>query len=265
VLDEGATGPGAGATSSKDPFFHLRDSLDDRSDLARRLASLAASQTAMDHLAGLAARLLNTSSAHVSLISDVQTVVGGVGGSAEKVGIDTPSDESVCSVTVGTQAPVMITDATLDPRVTHLDAVRSGVVGSYLGVPLIVRDETVGALCVYDPQPRDWTPQDLLLLEQLAASAVTELQLAALAEEYQDERLLWQLAVDAAEVGAFDWDLVSGELRWDERLLELFGLERDTFGGTIESFNGLVHADDRDRVAAALSTAIESCGAYSAE
>ncbi|MET0928116.1 MAG: SpoIIE family protein phosphatase [Aeromicrobium sp.] len=248
-----------------DPFQALRQAVTERAQLARRLASLAENQPAMDDLAALAARLLGTTSAHVSLISDVQTVVGGVGDSADVVGLDTPANESVCSVTVGTQAPVMIVDAKVDPRVRFMQAVRSGAVGSYLGVPLVVRDETVGALCVYGPGPRDWTDQDLLLLEQLAASAVTELQLAVLSEEYEDERLAWQLAVDAAEVGAFDWNLETGELRWDERLLDLFGLDRDTFGGTIEAFNESVHPDDRTRVTGALTTAIDSCGAYVAE
>lgn len=248
-----------------DPFEDLRQAVTERAHLARRLALLSDDRAAMDHLAGLASRLLGTRSAHVSLISDVQTVVGGVGDSAGVVGLDSPSHESVCSVTVGTQAPVMIEDAKVDPRVRFMDAVRSGVVGSYLGVPLTVREETVGALCVYDPSPRHWTDQDLVLLEQLAASVVTELKLVALAEDYEEERLAWQLAVDAAEVGAFDWNLETGELRWDERLMELFGLDDDTFGGTIEDFDRAVHPDDRTRVVGALAAAIGSCGAYVAE
>ena len=36
--------------------------------------------------------------------------------------------------------------------------------------------------------------------------------------------MLWELAIDAAGVGTFDWDLSTGALTWDERLLELFGL-----------------------------------------
>ena len=39
----------------------------------------------------------------------------------------------------------------------------------------------------------------------------------------------WQLAVDAAGVGAWEWDLRTAALRWDDRLLLLFGLDRATF------------------------------------
>ena len=236
-----------------------------RADVARQLASVSGNTAALNQLAALAARLLRTTSADVSLISDVQTVMGGTGASAAAVGSDSATEDSVCAVTVASGAALIVADAITDPRVRQLAPVQAGVVGSYLGVPLVVREQLVGALCVYDPKPRQWSDQDLLLLEQLAGPAVAELQLAVLAAEYDDERLLWQLAVDAAGVGAFDWDLRTGDLRWNERLLELFGLSRETFGGTIEAFNASVHPDDRDRVTEALRSAIATCGPYAAE
>lgn len=75
----------------------------------------------------------------------------------------------------------------------------------------------------------------------------------------------WRVAVDAAGIGAFDWDLVDGRLRWDDRLLELFGLDHRTFAGTIEAFSACVHPEDRDRVSAALARAVDECGEYEAE
>ena len=86
---------------------------------------------------------------------------------------------------------------------------------------------------------------------------------AALDEE--SDRVALRLAIDAAGVGAFVWDLVSGRLRWDDRLLELFGVDRASFGGTIEAFNEFVHPDDLPRVSAALERAIASCGEFTAE
>ena len=81
----------------------------------------------------------------------------------------------------------------------------------------------------------------------------------------ESDRLAWRLAVDAAGVGAFVWDLVTGDLRWDERLHELFGLDEESFGGTIEAFNRCVHPDDVGRVSDALQRAIATCGDYESE
>lgn len=80
-----------------------------------------------------------------------------------------------------------------------------------------------------------------------------------------DDRLVWEVAVGAAGVGAFDWDLETGSLRWDDRLLELFGVARSDFDGTIETFRRHVHAEDLPRVTAALDRAIDTCGEYAAE
>ncbi len=79
------------------------------------------------------------------------------------------------------------------------------------------------------------------------------------------DRLVWQLAVDAAGVGAWDWDLDTGELRWDDRLLALFGTDSDSFGGSIEAFAEFVHPDDRPRVNQALDESIRTLGEYNAE
>ena len=79
------------------------------------------------------------------------------------------------------------------------------------------------------------------------------------------DRLVWQLAVDAAGVGAWDWDLTTRELRWDERLLALFGVEAGEFGGTIEAFGDFVHPDDRAKVNQALEESIRTVGPYAAE
>lgn len=81
----------------------------------------------------------------------------------------------------------------------------------------------------------------------------------------RSDRLAWRLAVEAAGVGAFVWDLVTGDLRWDGRLLELFGLDEGSFGGTIEAFNQCLHPDDLGRVSDALQSAIATCGDYQSE
>ncbi|RZU32177.1 PAS domain S-box-containing protein [Blastococcus saxobsidens] len=76
---------------------------------------------------------------------------------------------------------------------------------------------------------------------------------------------LLDLARAAAGVGTFDWDLTTGVLSWDERLLELFGLDEATFDRTIEGFNARLHPDDLDRVTGLLQKAIDTCGDYEAE
>jgi PAS domain S-box-containing protein len=73
-------------------------------------------------------------------------------------------------------------------------------------------------------------------------------------------RLRARLAIDAAGIGTFDWDLGSGRLSWDARLIEMFGYQDGAFEQTIEAFNARLHPDDLPRVTEALKTAIATQG-----
>ncbi|QXG76209.1 SpoIIE family protein phosphatase [Modestobacter sp. L9-4] len=82
-------------------------------------------------------------------------------------------------------------------------------------------------------------------------------------DEREAERLRGELAIAAAGIGTFDWDLVTGRLDWDDRLVELFGYSLDTFDRRITGFNDRLHPDDLDRVTAAVQAVIETGGELS--
>jgi PAS domain S-box-containing protein len=79
------------------------------------------------------------------------------------------------------------------------------------------------------------------------------------------DRVLGELAIAAARIGTFDWDLVGQVLHWDDQLISLFGYDTTTFDRTIGGFNAAVHPDDRARVTHLLDQAIATCGEYEAE
>src|SRR5205823_12725010 len=66
-------------------------------------------------------------------------------------------------------------------------------------------------------------------------------------------------------VGAWDWDLLSGEIEWSENLEAIHGLPPGSFGGTYAAFRALVHPDDRDLVNRAISRAAEEGPGYEVE
>jgi PAS domain S-box-containing protein len=56
------------------------------------------------------------------------------------------------------------------------------------------------------------------------------------------------LALDASQMGIFDWDLETGAFTWSDQCLRLYGLTPEQFGGTYDAFEQLVHVDDRDHI-----------------
>ncbi|SOC52111.1 PAS domain S-box-containing protein [Blastococcus aggregatus] len=91
-------------------------------------------------------------------------------------------------------------------------------------------------------------------------------QLVALQKRYENERLRWELAKDAGEVGTFDWEPATGTLLWDEQLQRMFGYSGpDSFDESLAAFNARVHPDDMGWHADALQASTDTCGEYDVE
>src|SRR3712207_8240972 len=74
-------------------------------------------------------------------------------------------------------------------------------------------------------------------------------------------RALLDLAITAAGVGTFDWDLPTGRLGWDDRLIELFGYTPAEVSQRIEAFHARLHPEDLSRVTGLMPGAIDIGGA----
>jgi len=71
-----------------------------------------------------------------------------------------------------------------------------------------------------------------------------------------EERL--RLALDAGGMGAYDWNVGTGELVWSEQLERLHGLAPGTFGRTFDAALSRVHPDDRELFRLAAADALEA-------
>lgn len=78
-----------------------------------------------------------------------------------------------------------------------------------------------------------------------------------------EERL--RLALEAGQMGIWDWNVATGVIQWSENLEALYGLTPGGFAGSYEAFMALVHPADRERFTAAVRGAIEQAGSYEAE
>ena len=74
-----------------------------------------------------------------------------------------------------------------------------------------------------------------------------------------------RIALAAASVGTWHWNLVTGSITWSPEHEQLFGLEPGTFDGQYETFNERVHPDDRVRVNHAVQQALQQRTTYHLE
>jgi PAS domain S-box-containing protein len=74
-----------------------------------------------------------------------------------------------------------------------------------------------------------------------------------------------RMALSAARMGMWDWDLVSGEIKWSPEHEELFGLVVGSFDGRYETFDAYVHPEDRSLLNQILQQALQSHSNYQCE
>ncbi len=100
-----------------------------------------------------------------------------------RVGVEnaeTPREISFCAHAIAEDGPLLVEDATLDPRFAHNPLVTGDpFIRFYAGVPLTVASgHRLGTLCVIAPTPRRITPGELAQLTALAAIATDEMELS---------------------------------------------------------------------------------------
>ena len=192
----------------------------------RRVAALRASGVldapatpALVRLATLAARALATPIGSVSLVDADRQVQAAHYGlpAAIPPGAETPLEMSFCRFTVAVAAAVAIDDTRLDPRTRAMRSVTELGIHAYLGAPLLLYGEPIGALCVMDREPRAWSAGDAEMLVALSAAVTTEIELAIATRErallHEAERGA-RAAAAAANRAKFDFlAVMSHELR----------------------------------------------------
>lgn len=70
----------------------------------------------------------------------------------------------------------------------------------------------------------------------------------------RDEQL--NLAMEAAKMGSWDWNMITNQVIWSKSHEQLFGLIPGTFDGTYSTFESCVYPDDRDSITQAINDAL---------
>ncbi|MEV0898477.1 GAF domain-containing sensor histidine kinase [Actinoplanes sp. NPDC049802] len=163
----------------------------------------------LDDLTRLAASMFDTPMAAVSLVDRDRQWFAGSTGLADQ---QTPLDVSFCKHVVPARAPLIVPDATLDPRFANLPNVTGTPnIRFYAGAPIIDEDgHTLGAMCVVDDRPHRFHDRQIRNLTTFAGQAAVHLS------SMRDRMRMADLGDELARAARREEDLVatiSHELR----------------------------------------------------
>ena len=231
-----------------------------------------AQEAAFDGLARAAASICGAPMSAVSLVDvDRQWFKA-------RVGLDvseTPRDVSFCARAMHGDSLFVVPDTRLDPRFKD-NALVTGepYLRFYAGAPLRASNGApLGALCVLDtaPRPHGLTAEQAEVLRILADQIEPQLQLrltvrdrevvaereraVALASLEREDRLL--SALDSAEVGWWDWDVVADRFVANAEMAREYGIPLATAaaGAPLAAFLVKVHPHDRKWLGEAIEEA----------
>lgn len=166
----------------------------------------AEAEPSFDRLTGLASRVLEAPVALVSIVeeeADRQFFKSQVGLTEPwATRRQTPLSHSFCKHVKERNENLIVQNSSQDDLVQHNKAVSDLKVAAYLGVPIHGADhQPVGALCVIDHEPRDWTADDVKVLEDIGSLVSNEIQLRA--ELLKSEQLYAALVTEYDRVNRY--------------------------------------------------------------
>jgi two-component system cell cycle sensor histidine kinase/response regulator CckA len=194
-----------------------------------------------DRLTRMASRLLGTPIALISLVAEDRQFFKSAIGLPEPWASrrEAPLSFSFCAQVVSTGEQLVVEDARRHPLLRHSTAIRELGWVAYSGVPLVTRDgQTVGSFSVVDRMPRLWSERDIALLKDLAASAVTEIELrrevARRRQAEQGRRDTEEQFHSTFEQSGIGMAVISSDGRWlrvNQALGEMLGANPDDLVG----------------------------------
>lgn len=120
-------------------------------------------------------------------------------------------------------------------------------VKEYMGVPLIVKGNTIGAITLYSTMPTFIYGKDALALVGGVASRIAlAIENMRLFEKVKKEREGMEFSQNVGKIGTFEWDIENNRSTWTQGFSALFGNPPNSSLGSIDKWLSFVHPEERE-------------------
>ncbi|TFG21776.1 MAG: PAS domain S-box protein, partial [Promethearchaeota archaeon] len=124
-------------------------------------------------------------------------------------------------------------------------------------IPIKSDHEIIGLLQINDTRENIFSPDLINVLEGIGVGIGISFSRDKAIEELKINERRYALAQKAAEIGSWDWNILTGELIWSEKIEPMFGFKKNQFKGTYEAFLESIHPDDRQMVVESVNESLE--------
>ena len=144
-----------------------------------------------------------------------------------------------------------------------------------LVVPVMYGGRVIGLLEVAN-KPTDYSHKDREFLETIGGKIAPILNARLQRDRYEKDRKQaeealkrseerYALAQRGANIGSWDWNILTGELIWSEQIEPMFGFSKGEFKKTYQAFLDCVHPEDRQYVVDSVNACVAEGRDYAIE
>lgn len=137
-----------------------------------------------------------------------------------------------------------------------LETFRAIGIDAIICCPLVKDGQLTAMMAVHQSSPRDWSHSEISLVREVAERCWAHVERvgAEMRLRQSEERL--RLAVENADVGFWDVDMVHDTLIWPAQTKAMFGISADV-PVTLRDFHEGLHPEDREATIEAFSAAVD--------
>lgn len=95
------------------------------------------------------------------------------------------------------------------------------------------------------------------------ARDISAQKLSAQQLKENEERL--RIALEAGEIGVWDWDIANNQLTWTDNVYKIHGVKKDNFEVTFENFAKLIHPEDKELARTQIEESIKKRQPFAAQ
>ncbi len=143
---------------------------------------------------------------------------------------------------------------------------------SILGIPMILQGQVTGVIGLAHTEFHPFSEVQIFALERFAELASVALDNARLFQASRDELTNRQkaqdellkskeqlnLALDAANMGSWTWDIKTNQVTWSQQVYRIFDVSPDEFQGNFESYIKYIHPADAKRITHMIEESLQS-------
>ena len=202
-------------------------------------------EEAFDRLTRLAAKLTGAPVTFISLVDEGRDFYKACFGFPEPLASERElTGTTFCHYALVSRGPLVIEDTLADPVYRTVPTVHTLGVRAYLGIPLKLNGVAIGSFCAIDFAARPWTPLQIEVMEELAASTMREIELRAAVEAANTERSRLEALLRHVPAAVIFAAAPNRVMLWNRQVEEVLGATPPAEISGFEAYSG-IHPDGR--------------------